>query len=96
MTIESSALVNDRHPSQEVEVDVNGHFVKILKFTSSAGAANVITISRAFCLKSEGMLNTEFKFKNPVSPAELGISTDSRRLGMCLMSLKVDPMPDSP
>jgi hypothetical protein len=95
MTIESFALVNERHPLQEVEVDVNGHFVKTLKFTSSSRVSNVLTVSKAYCSQNDGMLNTEFKIKDPTSPAELGISTDSRKLGMYLMSLKVDPVPDS-
>jgi hypothetical protein len=95
MTIESWALVSDRHPSQEIEVDVNGHFVKSLKFINSSIVSNVLTVSKEYLRGSDGMLNTEFRIKDPTSPAELGINADSRKLGMHLMSLKVDPVPDS-
>ena len=43
-------------------------------------------------LENSGHLLIKFSFKKPISPAELGLSVDGRRLGLGLVSLELKPV----
>jgi len=89
LSIEGSAFVSDKHPTQEVEVLVNRRSVESLKYTMPSRVVRVVKIPRELASQNDGRLLIQFEFKNPKSPAELGLSGDGRRLGLGIVSLKL-------
>jgi hypothetical protein len=88
--IEGDAFVADRHPTQEVYIFVNGQYVKRLRYDEeSRGGVREIDIPRALAVGNNDALLMRFCFKNPKSPAELGLSADRRRLGLGIVSLEL-------
>jgi hypothetical protein len=88
--IEGNAFVADRHPTQEVYIFVNGQYVKRLRYDEeSRGGVREIDIPRALAVGNNDALLMRFCFKNPKSPAELGLSADRRRLGLGIVSLEL-------
>jgi hypothetical protein len=91
LSIEGQAFVNDKHSIQEVEVLVNRRSLERLTYTTAASAGvRVVKIPQALIAQNDGNLLIQFKLKNPKSPAELGLSGDVRRLGLRLLSLRLD------
>jgi hypothetical protein len=90
ITIAGWPFVNDQHAFQEMELGVNGHLLTTLEYRSSGRVSNVLHLPRSLVTERAGSLNIRFRFKDPRSPAELGISDDPRKLGFHLESLKVD------
>jgi hypothetical protein len=90
LSIEGMAYLTDKHPVQDIEVLVNQRPVETLRYTSSGVTdTRVVTIPQSFIQKKKRLLTIEFKIKDPKSPAELGLSTDFRRLGLGLVSLQL-------
>jgi hypothetical protein len=93
LSIEGQAFLTDKNPVQSIEVLVNRHYVETLRYTFPSGIdTRVITISKSLVQEKNGLLIIEFKMKSPKSPAELGLSTDARLLGLALVSLRLDEM----
>jgi hypothetical protein len=91
LSIEGHAFLTDKYPVQDIEVLVNKHLVETLRYTLPDNIdTRVITIPQSFFQERKGVLFIEFKIKNPKSPAELGLSTDARLLGLGLVSLRLD------
>jgi hypothetical protein len=84
LCIGGHAFVNDKHPNQEIDVLLNEHLLKTLKYNSSSKAARMVRIPRSLTLEKEGCLLIQFRFKDAKSPAELGLSGDGRILGLHL------------
>jgi hypothetical protein len=82
-----SAFVSPRHPRQLVDVLVNDSPLALWTFES--GGATLERRVRIPPAVVEFPLIVTFRLHNPVSPAELGGSADSRRLGIGLISLHV-------
>ena len=90
LLIDGYAFLVAKHPSQEIDILVNEHPVATLKYDQQSNVGvRVVKISKALALAKNGQLLIKFNFKNPKSPAELGFSTDSRRLGLCIVSLEL-------
>jgi intracellular sulfur oxidation DsrE/DsrF family protein len=90
LVIDGGAFLAAKHPSQEVDVLVNGQHVDTLKYDlRSNGGVRVVKIPKALALENSGQLLIKFSIKNPESPAELGLSTDPRRLGFGIISLEL-------
>jgi hypothetical protein len=90
LLIDGHAFLAGKHPSQEVDILVNGHHVAILKYDlQSNSGVSVIMIPKALALEKNGQLMIEFNIKNPISPAELGLSNDSRKVGLGIVSLEL-------
>jgi hypothetical protein len=92
LSIEGRAFLADKHPVQDIEVQVNKHLVETLRYELPAGAdhdTRVITIPQSFIQEKQGLLIIEFKIKNPKSPAEVGYNTDPRVLGLAVFSLRL-------
>jgi len=90
LLIDGHAFLTDKHPSQEVDVLVNGHHVDTLKYDLQTNSGvRVVKMPKALALEKNGQLLIRFNFKNPISPAELGLGTDARRLGLGIVSLEL-------
>lgn len=95
------ALVAKKHPEQLVEVYVNGDFIRAIALNQAQN--NVIKLDNIDIHRHHqsilevltntytepGFINIEFRFKNAISPKELGINGDERKLSIDLVSLTV-------
>lgn len=85
------AYVNDRNPSQEVEVLANGNRIDRWIFRSGELRKKKLRIPasllQSFSIKP--LLRLTFRIDKPVSPAELGLSDDMRPLGLGIQELTV-------
>jgi hypothetical protein len=90
LLIDSGAFLTDKHPFQIVDVLVNGYFAGTLRYDLRANTGvRVVKIPKALALEKNGQLSIKFNFRNAKSPAELGLSDDTRRLGMAIRSLEL-------
>ncbi len=87
MTFNLRALVTEGHPTQLVDVFVNGRLQKSLKLVKASD--NVVEIPIEKNDLQSNFLDMEFKFKNPTSPNKLGINEDDRTLAIGLESMMV-------
>ena len=93
LLIDGHAFLADKHPSQEIGVLVNKQYLATLKYDQqSNNGVRTVKIPKRLILESNGHLLIKFSFKKPISPTELGLSGDSRRLGLGLVSLELKPV----
>jgi hypothetical protein len=81
LTMYARAFVVPQHPRQEVDVLVNGRHAGTFSFDSFDIVERVIRLPADLFAGSE-VLELSFASKSARSPAELGLSADSRRLGI--------------
>ena len=90
LQIEGMAFLAEKHSSQEIDVYLKDHYLTTLKYTlSNNSGTRSIKIPREFIANKGLLVLIKFKFKNPTSPAELGLSNDSRRLGLGIISIQL-------
>ena len=92
LLIEGHAYLADKHMSQEIDILVNKQYVATLKYNQqSNNGVRAVQIPKRLLLENNGRLLIKFNFKNPKSPAELGLSSDGRRLGLGIVSMELKP-----
>jgi hypothetical protein len=92
LLIEGETFLADKHPSQEIDILVNKQYVATLRYDQqSNNGVRMVQIPKRLLLENNGRLLIRFNFKNPKSPAELGLSSDARRLGLGIVSLELKP-----
>jgi len=90
LLIEAGSYLEDKHPYQDVDILVNGAYVATLNYDqSNNNGVRSVVIPSSVALKRGGTLWVELLFKESVSPAELGVSADRRRLGLRLVSVEL-------
>ncbi len=89
LLVEGHAFLGVKHSAQEIEVLVNKRKLSILKYDSLSDTLRKVMIPMELVNEKKGRLLIQFKFKNPKSPAELGLSNDSRRLGLMITSMQL-------
>lgn len=86
------AFVTEKHPEQIIKVFVNNYLVGSLHYSHpSTTNLQSIQVSKQIVSDNDGLLAIEFRM-NPISPADLaeeGKSSDGRRLGLGLISIKL-------
>ncbi len=88
ITVEGHCFLSEKLKEQQVTVLANDHLVKSFQCTlANNGAPQSISISRNLIAKN-GILNLEFEIDKPTSPSQLGLSTDGRKLGFGLISMR--------
>jgi hypothetical protein len=85
----SHAFISPERPSFKETLRVNDHVVEEWNITA-ARIEKQVRVPRD--LVPSSMLRIEFIDQDPKSPAELGISTDDRKLGLALENLNVEPV----
>ena len=89
--IEANAFIHKSHPFQRVGIVINGK--EIDNFTLTKTSGNLIEINFAEALISERPLPRfaiiQFIFKDAVSPLQLGLSSDNRKLAIGLTALEI-------
>ncbi|OGD21676.1 MAG: hypothetical protein A2W03_17220 [Candidatus Aminicenantes bacterium RBG_16_63_16] len=85
------AYVNDKNPRQEIEVLVNGRPVNRWVFRDGGLQHIEVRIPASFVQDYfiKPLIRITFEIKNPVSPAELGLSGDKRPLGLGVREMMV-------
>jgi hypothetical protein len=88
MVIDAQAYLEKKNTSQIATVFGNGHFIGKMSFSVDKNSGvRLMKIPRDVINQGNGVLIIEFLIDKPVSPREMGISTDSRKLGLGLTSL---------
>ena len=85
------AYVNDKNPRQEIEVLVNGRPIDRWVFRDGGLQHIEVRIPASFVQDYfiKPLIRVTFEIKNPVSPAELGLSGDKRPLGLGVREIMV-------
>ncbi len=77
-----------RHPSTRFHVSANGQ--RLLSGTETErGLRDYEVAIPVEAQRSDGRLNIMFELENPEAPADLGLSVDTRRLGVVLNRLSL-------
>jgi len=104
--ITGDALVTSNHPKQTIDILINGDFYQTVELSSWQD--NRIEIRdieihrhhRSWLEKmtntytDPGFINIEFKFKNAISPKNLGQGADDRTLALAIKKLEVSSKKD--
>jgi hypothetical protein len=88
LSINAQAFINSAHPEQDVEILINGVFVKRVSLTKRLD--NQIEINLPATILKSNSLKLELVFPNSTSPKKLAIGADERQLGIGLVSLSYD------
>lgn len=95
ITIEAQGfVVEKKHLKQKVDVLVNKKAISSLVYDGPDPVVHTIKIPKNNILSeknSEGRVNVEFILNNAISPSDLEISGDGRKLGIGLISLQIKP-----
>jgi hypothetical protein len=91
VVLELDAFVKPEHPQQNVDVTVNGVAAAKIQFTQYSGNQATIPVPLAAqeTIKAFHFLRMGFKFSNAMSPSDLELSRDARRLAIGLRGLTV-------
>ena len=90
LLIDGHAFLAKKHPSQDINIIVNGKKISTLNYNLKFNnSIRELTIPKKLATKNNGHLMIRFDFKNPKSPSELGLSGDTRRLGLGLTSIEI-------
>ena len=83
VVISGFGLVNENH-TQRMLVSVNGAPPKEVRF----GTDELMTVELDLPVKRTDILEFQFAFPDSVSPKELGINADARKLGVSIVSIE--------
>lgn len=91
LVIEGHSFLTSTHPNQEIDVIVNDIKLKTLEFSENDinDTSKTVLIPLQLVHAMAGRIVIRFNFNNPISPAELSISGDTRKLGLGLVALKL-------
>lgn len=89
--IEANALISAKYPQQKVLVKINDELVQTVMLTQPSGNRIDITIPLALQekIKKTGLLRLKFELPDAVSPKEIGMNEDGRKLALGLISITV-------
>lgn len=92
-SFEVHPFVSDKHPMMDVTVVANGQPVTVWHLENGHDAnIREVVIPRALAEKWGGNLCLAFHIRSPISPAELGMSGDTRQLGLKFASARFHPL----
>jgi hypothetical protein len=87
--VEGRAFVDTLHPTQSVRVVVNGKNVGLLEYTSQKMLTQTLIVPQhAF---SSLQVEIDLIPTHPVAPSDTGASKDTRRLGLGVASILLEP-----
>jgi hypothetical protein len=89
--LEVRPLVNDTHPRQRVEFFANGEPIGLLSLDAKSDPNQAIRLPAALIARAErGQVDLELHLPDAVSPSELGMARERRRLGIRLLSMRLE------
>jgi len=84
LVLDLRALISKQHPSQMVDLKVNGQVQKTLYFSSAEHNSLIVPITPK--IQKDNFMEIEFIFKNPITPKSIGMGDDDRLLSIGLIS----------
>jgi hypothetical protein len=78
------------HPRQNVGVSVNGTSIATWKFLDGSPAREQIRIPSKLIEDGKGAIDVSFSLPDAISPKELGLSSDDRKLGVFVREFSVE------
>lgn len=92
LTFESNILLNAVHTKQIINVKINGIMIKpIILNKDTGGYFKIVIPSKAKeQINAKSLINIVFNFPNAVSPSEIGMNHDLRKLGIGLVALTIN------
>lgn len=94
LQLEGHAFVAEKHPTQQIEVSINDQVLANIQYNyQDNNGIRTITVPQTLWQISKQQLLLRFRIKDPQSPAELGMSTDGRKLGLGLVALTLTARP---
>jgi SAM-dependent methyltransferase len=91
LIIGGGAFLFGSHIKQEVRVIVNKELVSNLIFDVNNNSEHSVCLYSGLAYGFERWLDILFEFNNPMAPVEVGLNSDTRRLGLALQSLTIKP-----
>ena len=88
LTLNLRAFVNQRHPTQKVDIRINGS--TSYSFSLSSFEDNKIVLPITPLSLKQGYVSLKFEFPNAASPKQLGLGDDDRVLAIGLKSALFD------
>lgn len=86
--------VSDTHPTQRVPITAGGEEVATLTLDKDSGREQTIRIpARLVDAAPDGKLDIWFAFPDTISPHTLGMSDDTRKLAIRLVTLRAEAVP---
>jgi len=85
--ISGIAFIHEKHPSQRIDVVINEYKLCTIVRDSSAEKTHVILIPKYVYNKNEGEFNITMRFRDAISPADIDMSGDNRRLSFGLTKI---------
>ena len=83
-------FLTEKHPVLDVEVRANQNSLGYLHFDlKSKFPLSEVTIPQAI-IRNDKLIKFELRFKEAISPAEVGFNSDVRKLGVFITSLQID------
>ena len=86
-------IVEHIHEKQNVTIYFNRHEIGNILFSHKQSTKTVLLIPNEYC--NEGMQYITFSFQDPISPSDLGISADIRKLGIAISSFTITKVDNS-
>ena len=92
LTLTGHAFVNAQHPLQRVEVLVNGTIIGSLRYDDPLSNTRTLSIPGSVLQRVEhGILTVTLRFPDACAPVALGLSGDTRKLGLGVASMRLTP-----
>jgi hypothetical protein len=88
LTLNLRAFVNQRHPSQKVDIRINGS--TSYSFSLNSFEDNKIVLPIPPLSLKQGYVSLKFEYPNAASPKQLGLGDDDRVLAVGLKSVLFD------
>ena len=83
--------LNEYHRQQKVSVFVNDSFVAEWKFEHKKAMPKTEFVLPQKMIKKSGKSFVEFRIEHPVSPKDLGLAADARKLGVGFVNMLITP-----
>ncbi len=96
LSADALAFVTESHPELKVDIIANGSPVGTWTFRHNAPQTKRQVVIPSNVLSRKKTLEILFRFSDPVSPASLGLSGDSRLLGIGVRQLMLEENPRPP
>ena len=90
--IKGQAFISEKHPRQTVEVLLKNQPLSVLTYdATSPSDERTVKIPKQSVIDSKGKILISLHFKDATSPKALGLSEDSRLLGLRIVSVEIKP-----
>jgi hypothetical protein len=92
LSFSMSSFVFEKNPNISVSVKANTEFVKEIEFNLTKTSDDVlISLSREILSKNKGWVALTFDITNTAVPNDLGLNSDTRKLGIFLRKMIATP-----